>query len=259
MLKTFAQTMMFASLAGAASAQNTFVYNFELIVVENEILDNNVGGELATLTVGTTGHLRIVLEADMADYPGWNSATHGTYHIVELSFSAGGVTSEGDSSFYPTSSQFTAMQITNDGWADFPTGIRQDFFGTSFDFAHPEFAFSSLIINEVSEPNVIPALFGSLDLPTSANLNLAQQKSFGIQTAITGVDGVYFEVTAMEGTLVPTCTPDVNGDGTLTPADFSAWVAAFNTQSDACDQNADGLCSPADFSAWVSNYNAGCN
>jgi len=58
---------------------------------------------------------------------------------------------------------------------------------------------------------------------------------------------------------VPTpCTADTNGDGILTPADFSAWIAAFNAQSAACDQNGDGLCTPADFTAWIANYNAGC-
>ncbi len=55
------------------------------------------------------------------------------------------------------------------------------------------------------------------------------------------------------------CLADTNGDGMLSPADFSAWVAAFNAMAPACDQNDDGACSPADFSAWVANYNAGCN
>jgi len=54
------------------------------------------------------------------------------------------------------------------------------------------------------------------------------------------------------------CLADVNGDGMVSPADFSAWVAAFNEASIECDQNGDGTCSPADFSAWVANYNAGC-
>ncbi|MCB9835295.1 MAG: PQQ-dependent sugar dehydrogenase [Phycisphaera sp.] len=54
------------------------------------------------------------------------------------------------------------------------------------------------------------------------------------------------------------CLPDVNGDGMVTPADFSAWVAAFNAAAPECDQNLDGMCTPADFSAWVANYNAGC-
>lgn len=54
------------------------------------------------------------------------------------------------------------------------------------------------------------------------------------------------------------CPADANGDGLLTPADFSAWIVAFNAPAPACDQNADGLCLPNDFSAWVQNFNAGC-
>ncbi|MEL7484736.1 MAG: GC-type dockerin domain-anchored protein [Planctomycetota bacterium] len=54
------------------------------------------------------------------------------------------------------------------------------------------------------------------------------------------------------------CLADTNGDAMLTPADFNAWVLAFNNQAPACDQNNDGLCSPADFNAWVVNFNAGC-
>lgn len=59
-------------------------------------------------------------------------------------------------------------------------------------------------------------------------------------------------------TLPVDCLADTNGDGALSPADFSAWIAAFNAVSAACDQNGDGACTPADFSAWIANYNAGC-
>ncbi|MEL7483877.1 MAG: hypothetical protein AAFN41_05930, partial [Planctomycetota bacterium] len=47
------------------------------------------------------------------------------------------------------------------------------------------------------------------------------------------------------------CPADTNGDGALDPADFNAWVIAFNTQAPECDQNGDGLCNPADFNSWV--------
>ncbi|MFI4871626.1 MAG: GC-type dockerin domain-anchored protein, partial [Phycisphaerales bacterium JB061] len=56
----------------------------------------------------------------------------------------------------------------------------------------------------------------------------------------------------------PECVADVNHDGVLTPADFSAWVSAFNEQEPECDQNQDGQCTAADYAAWVANYNAGC-
>ncbi|MEL6797445.1 MAG: GC-type dockerin domain-anchored protein [Planctomycetota bacterium] len=71
------------------------------------------------------------------------------------------------------------------------------------------------------------------------------------------VSGLIFDITI---TVTPgvDCVADVNRDGMLTPADFNAWVLAFNNQSPACDQNGDGQCTPADFNAWVLNFNAGC-
>ena len=54
------------------------------------------------------------------------------------------------------------------------------------------------------------------------------------------------------------CPADANGDGVLTPADFNAWVLAFNAQAPECDQNGDSQCTPADFNAWILNFNAGC-
>ncbi|MEL7484463.1 MAG: DNRLRE domain-containing protein [Planctomycetota bacterium] len=58
--------------------------------------------------------------------------------------------------------------------------------------------------------------------------------------------------------IVEACPADTNGDGELSPADFNAWIQAFNAQADACDQNGDGRCDPSDFNAWIANFNAGC-
>jgi len=55
------------------------------------------------------------------------------------------------------------------------------------------------------------------------------------------------------------CLADVNGDGMVSPADFTAWIAAFNAGAPACDQNGDGSCTPTDFTAWIANFNAGCS
>ncbi len=56
----------------------------------------------------------------------------------------------------------------------------------------------------------------------------------------------------------PLCPADANNDGVLTPADFNAWILAFNTNAPECDQNNDDACTPADFNAWIANFNAGC-
>jgi len=52
---------------------------------------------------------------------------------------------------------------------------------------------------------------------------------------------------------------DVNNDGVVTPADFSAWIAAFNTMNYRADQNSGGLgaVTAADFTAWIANFNLG--
>ncbi|MCA9272486.1 MAG: hypothetical protein KDA31_05520 [Phycisphaerales bacterium] len=80
-----------------------------------------------------------------------------------------------------------------------------------------------------------------------------------IDTPIIG--GRLFRVIVNSGDIraLWTCIGDVNLDGTLSPADFSAWVAAFNAgDTQLGDQNLDGMVSPADFSAWVANFNSGC-
>lgn len=58
--------------------------------------------------------------------------------------------------------------------------------------------------------------------------------------------------------LAPDCFADTNHDGIISPADFTAWINAYNLSGPDCDQNADASCAPNDFTAWLSNYNTGC-
>jgi len=69
------------------------------------------------------------------------------------------------------------------------------------------------------------------------------------------IDNVKFETTVTMGN---DCPCDVNGDEMCTPADFTAWLSAFNMTTPACDVNGDGMCTPADFTAWLSAFNTGC-
>jgi hypothetical protein len=78
--------------------------------------------------------------------------------------------------------------------------------------------------------------------------------------ASTGVDlpGWDHAFLTLEWFVPNDCVADVNGDGMLSPTDFSAWINAFNNGDPGCDQNGDGSCTPTDFTAWIANYNAGC-
>ncbi len=52
---------------------------------------------------------------------------------------------------------------------------------------------------------------------------------------------------------------DTNNDGFVSPADFNAWIIAFNGGNYRADQNGDGLVTPADFNGWILNFNLGAN
>ena len=84
--------------------------------------------------------------------------------------------------------------------------------------------------------------------------------AFGIADngVITGRGLLNGQITGFVMIPVQDCPADTNGDGMLSPADFSAWIAAFNAMAPECDQNGDTACTPADFSAWIANFNNGC-
>ena len=103
----------------------------------------------------------------------------------------------------------------------------------------------------------------AIDAVSGSPANLPAFHFIRITTGVDRVNGVFGEVsTEIDGVAdvraLAACAADVNGDGAATPADFSAWIAAFNAGTPACDQNGDGDCTPADFSAWIANFNAGC-
>ncbi len=71
--------------------------------------------------------------------------------------------------------------------------------------------------------------------------------------------GLMIRINVNGDELPPTDCCDVNLDNQCSPADFTAWIAAFNGQVSPCDINQDGGCTPADFSAWIAAFNASMN
>ncbi|RNC82117.1 MAG: glycosyl hydrolase family protein [Phycisphaera sp.] len=95
-----------------------------------------------------------------------------------------------------------------------------------------------------------------IDLPISVQLEAGQHV---IRLRTLGFTGEEFNIDSITlDPLSPDCLADTNGDGVLSPADFTAWIAAYNAAHPACDQNGDGSCTPADFTSWIDNFNAGC-
>ena len=96
---------------------------------------------------------------------------------------------------------------------------------------------------------------GEIPATTTLRLRFVAADNSPGQVVEAGIDAI--EIIAYECENPCTNLADVNGDGAVTPTDFTAWVSAFNNNEPECDQNGDGACTPTDFSAWVANFNAG--
>ena len=129
------------------------------------------------------------------------------------------------------------------------TGEDGDYFRTTFDGTAIDNATLQPIDDFTADPG--PTTDMIVWTPTSADVGV-----YYYTCTITGHPAMTGRIEIIE--LTPPCPADTNGDGMLSPADFTAWIAAFNAMAPECDQNGDGSCTPADFTAWIANYNAGC-
>jgi len=153
-------------------------------------------------------------------------------------------------------------QLPGIEFVDAPAGLNSG--AATFEFR----ATDRTTINVVAMANLDPGIdaveFGRTRPSATRNDRYDWEYSFlGLQHGSNTITVVAYEESGKGNAVTHTffvnlCPADVNQDGSVSPADFSAWVAAFNTQASGCDQNNDGMCSPADFSAWVANFNAGC-
>jgi len=108
-------------------------------------------------------------------------------------------------------------------------------------------------------------IYDVTSMPDMVRIGVSGGRSYSHGLALLSDDicvvggGIYgYDIIRIGSDCSTPCPADTNHDGTLSPADFTAWIAAFNAQAPECDQNNDGSCTPADFTAWIANYNAGC-
>ena len=153
-------------------------------------------------------------------------------------------------------------------------GAAQDFFGSSIAIGNGIVAVGAISDDDNGDRSGSAYLF---DANTGAQITKllpsdgAAQDSFGSSITINngvvaagahldddnGIDSGSAYIFDLANTTP--CLADTNNDGKLTPADFTAWINAFNNSLPECDQNTDGVCTPADFTAWIANFNGGCD
>ncbi len=269
-MKLFVYSAVVASCVGSVAAQpaDLFVDSQQSSIDLTVTLDTAIGARTDSDSAPISGSMRIELDS---------YTTPATITVIEYSLTAGALSFFFDYSFLGT---ITASA------ADLALSMPPDAMPVSGPVL-PDGSFTvenvpnqtAGIINVAGTGVVGSSLNGTtLDLSTLTQDPISLTGTVDIDTGVitlsvalpldsTGTDPDTGTVVTLAGSATvvalgdvpePVCTADTNHDGMLTPADFSAWIAAFNANGPECDQNADGLCTPADFSAWIANFNAGC-
>ncbi|RNC80676.1 MAG: hypothetical protein ED559_02395 [Phycisphaera sp.] len=184
--------------AEQSSAQETIQYTFDIEVLQNEIATNGIGGDLATLDIGTVGEISFLVNTDDTIFPPDDSSTQ-FYQTLDVSIGIGAINSGAVPGAYPSSTFFDGIGVTNDG----PNGSDFfDFFGGLLRLDHPEIGLAILTLSQRTSPDM-PTLLSSTDLPLSLDTSLANNVDFIIESALGGGDRVVFEVVSFEATQVP--------------------------------------------------------
>lgn len=148
------------------------------------------------------------------------------------------------------------VQYANTDGSDFGVNITEEQFDPSVrnltGFAWSENA--GWINFGPFHPSVTPAVGLCQPGPVQARIELSSSRLRGFAWA-ENFGWINFDACDAGQFVFVRCLADVNEDTQTTPADFTAWVVAFNSGSIRADQNRDGVISPADFTAWVVNYN----
>jgi len=119
--------------------------------------------------------------------------------------------------------------------------------------------------NDNIDPNAYFGDAGAFIDPTGSNLRPIRGSTLDTARSATGLPA-FVSILDLDarpynqryGASQSPCRGDINHDGIVSPADFTAWINAYNQGLIEADINGDGSIDPGDFTAWIASYNAGC-
>jgi hypothetical protein len=199
-------TAIVPAAAFGQGSQEIYRYEFGIQVFENEIADNGIGGELATLSVGTAGVLTMDVNPDDNVFPSDLEYVQ-VYQILDLGISVGGVTSGATPGVYPSANGLTdSFIVENDHLVSQGTQLS-DSIGTVPAFEHPEMGLSLFAIVQriTSFAGFPPDMIDSIDAPLAIDTSfLTSVIDFSIYTQLPGPNSrVKFNVTGVQVTVIP--------------------------------------------------------
>jgi len=203
--RIFAIALALPASAAAQSDPEFYRYEIGIRVFDNLVASNGLGGDLATLKIGTEGVLTMDINPSADVFPS-SFPDVQTYQVLDVGVEIGGITSAGSSAAYPsTDPTFGSLILANDNVIN--NGFTlSDSIGASFTFDHAEFGFSGMAMFQefAVASDITPELLTSLDAPLAIDPSLLTNGNFSIFSTLPGPhSNVRFEYTSVEVTVIP--------------------------------------------------------
>lgn len=181
----------------------TVIYEFEMVLTQNQLIDRGIPSRFDALTSGTPGLLRMEVAQQESVYPGFSGENFKYFSVLSLDFTSGILETSGSPGVYPSSQFTTDMHVANDSILSGPTNTFHDFFGNVIALSAPDIGFSLLVMSD-QVTNGFSDVFDDAQLPTGEQLTQISSRSYYFQTSYDPSARVTYTITNVTSTFIPT-------------------------------------------------------
>lgn len=202
-MTTLTQTIsagLIACTTACASSQDIYRYEFNMVLIENNMFGSSHVGAFNTMPLGTTGTIYIEAEDTVVA----TDLNDRFYRVLDIGFTAGSFSVGGNSGSYPANNLGGSLAIGNEsGGLGFPA--HADYFLVPLLLEPGELAnFSSLVLVDADFINGEHVLLDSTDLPNQMDINVidAERRKFGVTSSQVNLTAI-FELTGINTIVTP--------------------------------------------------------
>ncbi len=193
---------MISAVTASAAAQGSIVYEFNLVLTENQLIDRGITSRYDAMPVGTPGFLRMeVLQQDIDFGPGWTDADHRYYSVVNLEFSSGFVNTTGATGQYPSTEHATTMHVANDSYIG--PDAYHDLFGNFLAFDEDDITLGLIVFQTRLSGTVSPTILSDASLPTEDQLMGMDTRTMFFNTTYDSGARIRYVTTGVQRFVVP--------------------------------------------------------
>lgn len=185
-----------------ASASDRVLYEFDIRVSHNSVINSGYGGDWEQMPVGSLGKMTVLVNDDRSLFPPFIvGLEQQKYSVDAVTFDVNGIVAEGRAGSYPSNVWGTTFEITND---EDQGAFITDKIAMYPDFDRTDFGKAEFRIQESGFSSRLPRLVTSDDLPLELDTSRSQIRSLKIYHASSIAMYLNLSVEDVRVTVVPT-------------------------------------------------------